>query len=54
MAHFLHLQSFNNQGEVEASVKVFKASKYKNWYQHGIKELAEKWLQTVQHNDLYF
>ena len=42
LALFLHLQCFNNQKEVETSVKEFFISKDKNWYQHGIKELAEK------------
>ena len=30
------------------------ASKDKNWYQCGIKELAERWLQMVHHNGFYF
>ena len=29
--------------DVEASVNKFFTLKVKNWYQHGIKELAEKW-----------
>ena len=48
----LCFQPFNNQEKVEASVQKFFAFKDKNWYQHGIKQLAEKWLQTVQHDDL--
>ena len=41
IAYFLWLQYFNNKEEVEASVKEFLTSKNKNWYQHGIKELAD-------------
>ena len=40
---FLCPWRFNNQEEVEVSVKEFLA-KNKNWYQCGIKELAERWL----------
>ena len=40
-AHFLYSWCFNNQEKVKASVKEF--SKDKNWYQHGIKELTERW-----------
>ena len=49
MARFLSSQRLNNQEEVEASVKEFFTSKDKNWYLRGIKELSERWLQTVQH-----
>ena len=49
IAQFLHSWHFTNQEEVEASVKEFFALKDKNWYQCGIKELAERWFQTVQH-----
>ena len=47
MAHFLHLRHFNNQEEIEASMKEFFILKNKIWYQHGFKELAEKWFQVV-------
>ena len=47
-------QHFNNEKEVEVSVKEFFALKDKNWYQCGIEELAERWLQMVQHHSLYF
>ena len=54
IAHFLHSRRFNNQEEVETSVKKFFALKEKNWYQHRIKELPVRWHLTVQHNGLYF
>ena len=47
MAHFLRSQCFNHQKKVEALVNEFFTSNDKNWYQFRIKELAEKWLQTV-------
>ena len=42
MALFMLLRRFKNQEEVKASAKKSFALKYKNWYQRGIKELAEK------------
>ena len=51
MAPFLCLQNFINQ-EVGASLEEFFALKDKNWYQCGIKDLGERWLQTVQHDGL--
>ena len=54
MDHFLCLWCFKNQREVEASVKKFFALKDKNWYHCGVKELAERRLQTVQHDGVYF
>ena len=42
MVYYLHSLRFNNQKEVEASMKEFFASKDKNWYLHEIKELAER------------
>ena len=42
MVYFLHSWSINNQEKVEVSVKEFFASKDKNWYRCGIKELTQK------------
>ena len=32
----------------------FLALKDKEWYQHRIKELTEKWFQTMQYDGRYF
>ena len=50
MGNLLSLRYFNNQEEEKALVKEF----FNLWYNHGIKELAEKRLQTVQQTGLYF
>ena len=42
VALLLRLQLFNHQDDVETSLKESFASKKKNWYQSGIKELAER------------
>ena len=54
MTYFQFSWYFINQEEVEVSRKEFFTSKNKNWYQFGIKELAEKHLQMVQHDGFYF
>ena len=43
-ANFLRLKRFNNQEEMEVSVKEFTASMYKNWYQRKLTEQLERWL----------
>ena len=47
MVHILCLWHFNNQEQVEASVKEFFVSKDKKWYQCGIKKLGKRYLQRV-------
>ena len=54
MAHFLLGRDFHNLEEVKTGVKEFFDSKDENWYCRGIEELSERWLQTVQHDGLYF
>ena len=54
IANLMRSRRFNNQEEIEASVKKFITSMNKNWYQRGIKELVERWFQTVEYDDLYF
>ena len=51
MAHFLCLQCFNNQEEVETSMKEFFTLN-KNRYQYVIKELSEKRLHPTYSSDL--
>jgi hypothetical protein len=38
---------------VEGAVEDIFASKDKEWYQ-AFKELAEKWVNTIEHESLYF
>ncbi|XP_014768815.1 protein FAM200B [Octopus bimaculoides] len=45
---------FINQEEMEASVKEFFASKGQELESAWIKELEERWFQTVQHDGFYF
>ncbi|XP_014791252.1 histone-lysine N-methyltransferase SETMAR-like [Octopus bimaculoides] len=47
------LQSRRNKEEVGALIKKFLTSQDKNWYQYGIKILADWWLQVVQCDGLY-
>ena len=54
MAHFLRGRSFNNLDKVENGCREFFASKNKEWYRGGIVQLADRWLQTVDSNGLYF
>lgn len=54
MAHFLRGRSFNNLGEVENGSREFFASKNKDWYCSGIKQLAHRWVQAIDSNGLYF
>ena len=54
MAHFLRGRSFNNLDDVEHGCREFFASKAKEWYRQGIKQLADRWLQTIESNGLYF
>jgi histone-lysine N-methyltransferase SETMAR len=54
MAHFLRGRTFKNVEEVETGVRDFFASKQPEWYRAGIENLAERWLQTIDHNGLYF
>ena len=54
MAHFLHGRSFNNVAEVENGCHEFFASKNKHWYRSGIAQLADRWVQAIDSNGLYF
>ena len=47
MAHFLRGRSFDSVEQVEAGCLQFFKSKDKEWYRRGIKQLAERWLQTL-------
>lgn len=54
MAHFLRGRCFNNLDEVEKGCQDFFSSKDKDWYERGIQQLADRWIQTINSNGLYF
>jgi len=54
MAHHLRGRSFTNVKYVEVASLKFFSSKSKEWYLSDIQELAERWLETIEHSDLYF
>lgn len=54
MAHFLRGRQFENVEEVENGCHEFFASKSKEWYRHGIEQLARRWIQTIENDGLYF
>jgi hypothetical protein len=39
---------------VEVAVEEFFASKDKEWFYQTFKELAEKWVKTIEHEGFYF
>lgn len=54
MAHFLRGRNFNNLNDVENGCRTFFASKNKEWYRSGIAQLADRWVQAIDSNGLYF
>ena len=54
MAHFLRGRNFNNLDEVENGCLEFFSSKNKEWYRSGIEQLADRWIQAIDSNGLYF
>jgi histone-lysine N-methyltransferase SETMAR len=54
MAPFLRGKKFQSVVDVEVAVKEFVASKDKEWFYQTFKELAEKWVKTIEHERLYF
>jgi hypothetical protein len=53
MAQFLHGKKFQSVADVEVAVKIF-SPKDKEWFYQAFKELAEKWVKTIEHEGLYF
>ena len=51
IAHFL---GFNNTGELEDGIREFFASKDREWYRRRIEQLADRWLNVVNADGLYF
>jgi hypothetical protein len=54
IAQFLRGKIFQSVADVEVEVEEIFASKDKEWFYQAIKELAEKWMKTIEHEDLYF
>ncbi|CAD5229880.1 unnamed protein product [Bursaphelenchus xylophilus] len=54
MAHFLRGRSLNDLDDVENGCREFFASKNKEWYRSGIEQLADRWVQAIDSNGLYF
>jgi histone-lysine N-methyltransferase SETMAR len=54
MAPFLRGKKFPSVADMEVAVEEFFASKDKEWFHQAFKELAEKWVKTIEHEGLYF
>jgi histone-lysine N-methyltransferase SETMAR len=54
MAQFLRGEKFQSVADVEVAVEELFASKDKEWFYQTFKQLAEKWVKTIEHEDLYF
>lgn len=50
MAHYLHDKCFK---KIEEAVEAF-ASKSVEWNHQGIQNLADRWIQTMNYDGLYF
>jgi hypothetical protein len=54
MAQFFRRKKFQSVADVEVAVEEFFASNDKEWFYQAFKELAEKWVKTIEHVGLYF
>jgi hypothetical protein len=54
VAQFPCGKKFQSVADVEVAVEEFFASKDKEWFYQSFKELAEKWVKTIEHEGLYF
>lgn len=54
MANFLRGRCFCNDDEVRIGCQEFFDSKDPSWYRKGIEMLAERWLQTIDFDGMYF
>jgi hypothetical protein len=54
MAQFLRGKKFQSVADVKFAVEEFFASKDKEWFYQVFKELAGKWVKTIEHEGLYF
>jgi histone-lysine N-methyltransferase SETMAR len=53
MAQFLHGKKFQFQFQVEFVVEECFASIDNEWFYQAFKELAEKWVKTIEHEGLH-
>jgi hypothetical protein len=54
MAQYLFGKKFQSVADMEVAVEEFFAFKDKEWFYQAFKELAEKWVKTIEHEGLYF
>ena len=54
MAHFLRSMQFKDVEYVKIGVQAFIDSKQKEWFRQGLDELVKRWVQTIDHDGLYF
>jgi histone-lysine N-methyltransferase SETMAR len=54
LAQFLRGKKFQYVADVEVAGEEFFASEDKEWFYRAFKELAEKWMKTIEHEGLYF
>jgi hypothetical protein len=48
------VKRFQSVADVEVAVEEFFASKDKEWFYQAFRELAAKWVMTIEHEGLYF
>ena len=54
MVHFLRCMQFKDVEDIKIRVQAFIDSKPKEWYRQGLDELDKRWVQTMDHDGLYF
>jgi histone-lysine N-methyltransferase SETMAR len=54
MAQFLCDKKFLSVADAEVAVEELFASKDKEWFYQAFKELAEKWVKTIEYEGFYF
>ena len=53
MAHFLRSKQFNDVEDVKIRFQAFMDTKLKKWFRQELDELVKRWVQTIDHDDLY-
>jgi len=54
MAHFRRGRQFKDVDDVKIGVQAFIDSKPKEWFRQGLNKLAKRYVQTIDHDGLYF
>jgi hypothetical protein len=54
MAQVLRCKKFQSVADVKVAVEEFFAFRDNEWFYQAFKELAEKWVKTIEHEGLYF